>query len=77
MIVKDWFAPQTLCFYLAPRRCAVVKPGEPEYLGISGVERLRPDELDVIVAFRAADPLPEGFVPIARMSPHVLVARRR
>ena len=60
---KNWFDTQVLCFDLAPRRCAVVRPGEREYLGLAGVERLRPDEIDVIVAL-GGGPLPDGFVPV-------------
>jgi hypothetical protein len=73
---NDWFAAQTLCFNLQPRRCAIVKPGAAEHAGISGVGRLREDELDAIVAYRAG-PLPDGFVPVAAVSPHAVVARRR
>jgi hypothetical protein len=73
---RDWFAPQTLCFDLAPRRCAVVKPGEQEHAGISGVGRLRSEEIDAIVTF-GGGALPDGFVPVASVSPHALVARRR
>ncbi len=73
----DWFAPQTLCFDLAPRRCVVVKPGEQEHVGISGLGRLRSDEIDAIVAFGKTGPLPDGFVPVAAVSPDAVVARRR
>lgn len=73
---KDWFAPQTLCFNLAPRRCAIVRQGAREHAGIQGIERLREDEIDAIVSFRG-EPLPEGFVPVAAVSARALVARRR
>ncbi len=73
---KGWFAPQTLCFNLAPRPCAIVVPGQAEHLGISGVGRLRTDELDAIVAHRAG-PLPDGFVPVASLGASAVVARRR
>lgn len=72
----DWFAPELLCFNLAPRRCVTVEVGEREYVGISGVDRLRPDELDAIVWYRADAPLPAGFVPVAQVSRRALVARR-
>jgi hypothetical protein len=73
---KSWFAAQTLCFNLAPRRCAIVVPGEPVHRGISGVGQLRDDELDAIVAHRAG-PLPDGFVTVASLGPTLVVARRR
>ena len=38
--------------------------------------RLRDDELDAIVAYRAG-PLPDGFVPVAALGPSAVVARRR
>jgi hypothetical protein len=73
---NDWFHPQTLCFNLAPRRCAILKRGEQEHAGISGVGRLRSDEVDAIVSV-GGGPLPEGFVPVAAVSSHAWVARRR
>jgi hypothetical protein len=74
----NWFAPQTLCFNLAPRPCVIMTAGTPqrEYVGISQVGRLRAEELDAIVAYRAA-PLPEGFTPIAALGNSAIVARRR
>lgn len=70
-----WFAPQTICFNLAPRPCVIVKPGEREHAGISGVGRLRDDELDAVVTYRTAA-LPPGFAPIAGIGPSAVVARR-
>ena len=77
-VPKGWFAPQTLCFNLAPRRGVILSAGvsEPEHAGISGVGRLRDDELDAIVAYRAG-PLPPGFVPVAALGSSAVVARRR
>lgn len=77
-VAKGWFAPQTICFNLAPRRCAIVNAGTGEtvHAGISGVGRLRDDELDAIVAYRAG-PLPPGFVPVAALGSSAVVARRR
>lgn len=71
-----WFAPQTVCFNLAPRPCVIVKPGERVHTGISGVGRLRDDELDAIVAHRIAQ-VPEGFVEVAALGPSAWIARRR
>jgi len=73
----DWFAPEALCFNLAPRRCATVVPGAPEYSGLSRVDRLRPDEIDAIVSIDTDEPLPEGFVKVAEVSGNAFVARRR
>ena len=73
---KDWFTAQTLCFNLAPRPCAIVGRGE-EHAGISGITRLRSDELDAIVSFGAIDALPDGFAPVAFVSRRAFVARRR
>ena len=73
---KAWFAAQTLCFNVAPRRCAIVVPGEQVHRGIAGVGRLRSDEIDAIVAHRAG-PLPDGFVPVASLGSSLVVARRR
>jgi hypothetical protein len=72
---NDWFGPQTLCFNLAPRRCAILRTGETEHRGISGVGRLRDDEIDAIVSIGVS--LPDGFVPVASVSPRAVVARRR
>jgi hypothetical protein len=69
-----WFGPQTICFNLAPRPCVIVRPGETVHAGISGVGRLRDDELDAIVAHRV--PLPPGFAPVASLGPSAVVARR-
>jgi hypothetical protein len=78
-VPKGWFAPQTLCFNLAPRPCAIVPAGvrEPEHAGISSVGRLRDDELDAIVAYRPGVPVPEGFTPVAALGQSLYVARRR
>jgi hypothetical protein len=73
---RDWFGPQTLCFAVAPRPCAIVKPGEAVHAGISGVGRLRSDEIDAIVSLRGG-PLPDGFAPVAAVDGEALVARRR
>ncbi len=73
---KSWFAPQTLCFDLAPRRCVILRPNEEVHAGISGVDRLRTSELDVIVSYRGPE-LPPGFVPVAAVSPSSYIARRR
>jgi hypothetical protein len=73
---KDWFAPQTLCFDLAPRPCAIVRPGEAVHAGISGVGSLRPEELDAIVSFHGGA-LPDGFAVVAAVTPRAVVARRR
>lgn len=72
----DWFGPQTLCFNLAPRPCAIVRPGEAEHSGISGAGRLRSHEVDVIVSMGGAT-LPDDFEPVAAASPRAIVARRR
>jgi hypothetical protein len=73
---RDWFGPQTLCFAVAPRPCAIVKPGEPIHAGISGVGRLRSEEIDAIVSLRGG-PLPDGFAPVAEVDRDAVVARRR
>lgn len=72
----DWFSPQTLCFNLAPRRCVFIEPGAGELAGISGVIRLRADEIDAVVALHPDRPLPDGFVPVAGVSPRAFIARR-
>jgi hypothetical protein len=73
---RDWFSPQTLCFLVAPRPCAIVHPGEEPHPGISRVGRLGSGELDAIVSFHGG-PLPEGFVPVASVTSQAVVARRR
>jgi hypothetical protein len=73
---NDWFAWETLCFNLEPRRCALVTANASEHAGLSGVDHLRTAELDAIVSYRGG-PLPDGFVPVASVSPHAVVARRR
>jgi hypothetical protein len=72
----DWFAPQTICFILAPRRCAFGAPGPGPWTGISGVGSLRLDEADAIVSFRAGAPLPPGFARVASIGENVFLARR-
>lgn len=72
----DWFAAEVLCFNLAPRRCVTLVPGKPELTGLSGVDRLRPDELDAVVSYDSEDPLPTGFRRVAQVSPDAFVARR-
>ncbi len=73
---RGWFAPQTLCFDLAPRRCVIVRQGEQVHTGIADVGKLRTSDLDVIVSYRASE-LPPGFVPVATVGPRAFVARRR
>ncbi|HET8542459.1 MAG TPA: hypothetical protein VFL83_21475 [Anaeromyxobacter sp.] len=72
----DWFAPQTLCFQLAPRPCVIVERGAEVHSGISRVGRLRSEELDAIVSFHGG-PLPDGFETVAAVTPEAVVARRR
>lgn len=75
---NNWFAPQTICFNLAPRPCVLMAAGsaEREHRGISGVGRLRDDELDALVVYRAG-PIPDGFVPVASLGSSAMVLRRR
>jgi hypothetical protein len=49
---------------------------EREHRGISGVGRLRDDELDALVVYRAS-PIPDGFVPVASLGSSAMVLRRR
>lgn len=72
----DWFAPEVLCFDLAPRRCVAMTPGEQEYLSPSRVDRLRLEDLDAIVSIDSDDPLPPGFARVAEVSDNAFVARR-
>lgn len=74
----NWFAPQTICFNLAPRPCVVLTSLVPvaEHRGISQVGYLSDDQLDAIVAHRVA-PLPPGFTPVAAIGKSAVVARRR
>jgi hypothetical protein len=74
---RDWFAPEVLCFNLAPRRCVTIVPGEREYTGLSQVDHLRPEDLDAIVSIDADDPLPPEIAPVAEVSGNAFVARRR
>lgn len=75
----NWFAPQTICFNLAPRPCVILSAGvaEREHAGISGVGRLRDDQLDVVIAYRPGAPLPEGFTSVAGLGSSAVIARRR
>lgn len=72
----NWYARELFCFNLAPRRCVFADPGQPVHAGLSGVDRLRPDELDAIVSFQSDEPLPPGFVRVAQVGPRAFVARR-
>jgi hypothetical protein len=73
---KDWFAPQTLCFNLAPRPCVIMHPGRSVHHGISGIGELRDGEIDAIVFFRG-DWTPPGFERVAGLGETRYVARRR
>jgi hypothetical protein len=73
---EDWSGPQTLCFNVAPRRCAIVREGEEPSRGISGVGRIPTAELDVLVALDVAASPPPGFVEVARVGPGTYIARR-
>jgi hypothetical protein len=72
----DWFAPEVLCFNLAPRRCVTMVTGQREYVGLSQVDRLRLEDLDAIVSIDSDDPLPPGFARVAEVSGNAFVARR-
>jgi hypothetical protein len=74
----NWFAPQTICFNLAPRPCVILTAGVParEHAGISGVGKLRDDELDAVITYRAGPP-PAGFTPVAALGTSAVIARRR
>jgi hypothetical protein len=72
-----WFPWETLCFNLAPRRCAVLQAGTEEYAGLQGVDRLSLQEVDAIVTLHPGEPLPPGFAPVAILNRNALVARRR
>jgi len=76
-LAQDWFAPEVLCFNLAPRRCATLSPGASEYVGPSQVDRLRPEEVDAVVSIDSDEPPPPGFDRVAEVSPNAYVARRR
>jgi hypothetical protein len=75
----NWFAPQTICFNLAPRPCVTMTTGvaDREHHGISGVGSLRDDQLDAIVAYRPGGALPPGFTPVASLGSNAVIARRR
>lgn len=75
-MADDWFAPEALCFDLAPRPCAILQPGQRVHPGLGGVGRLRDDELDALVGYGVGPP-PPGFAVVARTSPRAWVARRR
>ena len=72
----NWFGWETLCFHLSPRPCVQVVSGSPEYSGLHGVDRLRPDQIDTLVFFHAGAPLPPGFAPFAILDKNAFVARR-
>jgi len=72
----DWFAPEVLCFDLAPRRCVTLAPGEREYLSPSRIDRLRLEDLDAIVSIDSDEPIPPGFVRVAGVSANAFIARR-
>jgi hypothetical protein len=76
-VPKGWFAPQTLCFNLFPRRCVILSDGAPgpEHAGIMGVGTLREGEVDAVVGYRAPA-LPPGFAPVAGLGPTAVIARR-
>ena len=54
-----------------------VLPGAIVHEGLSGVDRLVTDQLDVLVYFEAGAPLLPGFSPVTALGPSALVARRR
>jgi len=74
---SDWFGWETLCFHLAPRRCVQVLPERPEHAGLQGVDRLRWEQIDVLLVFHPEVPLPPGWVPVAVLNRNSFVARRR
>jgi hypothetical protein len=77
-VPKGWFAPQTLCFNLFPRRCVILSNGAagPEHAGIMGVGTLRESELDAVIDYRAPA-LPPAFAPVAGFGTTAVIARRR
>jgi len=74
---SDWFAWETLCFHLAPRRCVRVVPEAIAFEGLSGSGRLAADQLDVVIYLHAGVPLLPGYSPAESLSPRAFVARRR
>lgn len=74
---NDWFPWEAICFHLAPNPCVRVLPEAMVHEGLSGVDRLVTDQLDVVVYFEARVPLLPGFSPVASLGPSALVARRR
>jgi len=73
----DWLAPEVICFNLAPRPCVFASASEPEWIGLSGVDRLAPRDVDVFVTLNSREPLPDGFTPVATSGAIGVVARRR
>lgn len=73
----DWFGWETLCFHVAPHPCVQVLPGKTAWSGLSGVDRLTPEEVDVVLYLHAGTPLLPGFSPAAVLGPEAFVARRR
>ena len=74
---SDWFAWETLCFHLAPRRCVRVVPEAVSFEGLSGSGRLTADQLDVVIFLHAGVPLLPGFSPAETVTREAFVARRR
>ncbi len=74
---NDWFPWEAICFHLAPNPCVRLLPGALVHEGLSGVDRLATDQLDVVVYFEARVPLLPGFAPVVTLGPGALVARRR
>jgi hypothetical protein len=73
---RGWFAPQTMCFNLAPRRCVILRPGEDVHHGVSGVGTLRTADVDVVVSYRGTE-LPAGFERVSGVGLRAFIARRR
>lgn len=73
----DWFSPQTLCFNIAPTKCVFAKPNTERYSGISGITELKSSEIDTIVFFNSALPLPEEFQKISEINPNAFIAQKK